>query len=75
MNGITVTMPAGGAERESRARRLMKEATIAEGRCLFICQYAAHPEKSTNEEPMKISRSRKKRGRYLTCRTSRSRRE
>lgn len=32
MNGTTVTIAAGGAERESRASRLMKDATRVEGR-------------------------------------------
>jgi len=60
MKGTTATIAAGLAARDSRARRLMKDATSVEGRC---------------DDDMKMSRRRKKRGRYRTCRTERSRRE
>lgn len=54
MNGITLTMAAGGAERHRRARRLMNDATRAMG---------------SFGERRKVSSMRRKRGRYLTWRT------
>jgi hypothetical protein len=36
VNGMSMMMAAGGAERESRARRLTKEARRAAGRCLGV---------------------------------------
>lgn len=35
MNGITVTIPAGGAESDNLANRLRKDATSDEERCLI----------------------------------------
>lgn len=69
-----MTMAAGGAERDRRARRLTKEAIIAAGRCLRrdICQDKCHVEceREAYVDAKNVSLNRKNLARYLTCITS-----
>lgn len=74
MKGIIITMAAGGAVRERRERRLIKEARRMEGRCLegnLLGNNEWEINKTeTYVELKKSSVIRKKRARCLRCRTS-----
>lgn len=58
-------IPAGGAVRVRRDNRLMKLAMRAAGRSLM----SAEPRTQPYGEARKVSRRRKNRARYLTCKT------
>lgn len=69
MNGITLTVAAGGARKHSLTKRLMNAATRAAGRCLLYAHLGQRPRiKSliTYVDVRKVSSIRIKRGRYRT---------
>jgi hypothetical protein len=69
MKGMMVMIPAGGAERERRARRLMKEATRWEGRWLFSCTGGKQRRKEDRREQGQRERERRERGGRSSPRT------
>ena len=75
MNGITVMIPAGGADIDNLDNRLINEASRAAGRWLHPNVSDANESRSrlTHVELKNNSVRRKKRARCLLCNKSRSR--
>ena len=71
MKGMTRIIPAGGAVRARRDRRLMNAATSEAGRSLGLSWDMEHLD-PTHGDAKNVSSRRKKRARYLTWRTDAS---
>ena len=75
MNGMMMMIPAGGAVKLNLDRRLMKLAINAAGSRLSIStHHLIVNRENTHGEARNVSKRRKNRALYLTCKTSASKR-